>query len=129
MKWTVYAAQQQKINPGTWINKVGKYLKDHIDGAFKIKFSAMHCEVSMRMYYQVPGTPQSFSEMIFLIDITSYQNKLRINITENTRMEKTIGQIILGPDQLGDLNTVRATVLQKIQKFIAKEYAAYDFVY
>ena len=126
----IYSAQQTNtFNPGIWIKKVSKYLYEHIDGAFKIKFNAMDCEVWMRMYYQVLGKPQSFDEMIFVIDTTSYQNKLRINLTENTAMEKTIGQIILGPNQLGDIETVRATVLQKIQKYIAKEYADYDFVY
>lgn len=124
-----YIVASNKIDLGTWVNKVGKYLKNNIDGAFKIKFGPMHCTVWMRMYYQVPHVPDSMDEMHFVIDITSYQNKLRINLTEDTEMEKTIGQIILGPDQLGDLETVRALILDKIQHFIAKEYAEYDFIY
>ena len=119
----------EKLNPGTWINKIGKYLKANIDGAFKIKFNAMDCEVTMRMYYQIPGDPDSIQEIHFTIDITSYQNKIRINLTEDTLMEKTIGQIILGPDELVDLGLVRKKILTKIEKFIAKEYAMYDFIY
>lgn len=119
----------EKLNPGTWINKVGKYLKSNIDGAFKIAFKPMHCEVTMRMYYQVPKDPDSLDEMHFTIDITSYQNKLRINITEDTLMEKTIGQIILDPDELSDLDLVRKKILLRIKKAIAKEYAEYDFIY
>ena len=122
----IYAA---KLDSGTWINKVGKYLNNKIDGAFKIKFGPMHCDIWMRMYYQIPHVADSLNEIHFLIDITSYQNKLRINITEDTKDEKTIGQIILTPNDLGDLETVRATVLNTIQKFIAKEYAEYDFIY
>lgn len=130
MKRLIYSAQQSnKFDAGIWVNKVGKYLKKSIDGAYKIEFEPMHCDVWMRMYYQVPREVDTFSEIKFLIDITSYANKLRINITEQTQMEKTIGQIILQPEQLNDLNIVRAMILEKIQKFIAKEYADYDFVY
>ena len=126
----IYSANQSdKFNAGVWINKVGKYLKKNIDGAYKVQFNPMDCEVWMRMYYQTPGQVDTFSEIKFSIDITSYANKLRINITEQTQMEKTIGQIILQPEQLNDLNIVRAMILEKIQKFIAKEYADYDFVY
>lgn len=126
MKRQVYAAKQ---NPSAYINKVGKYLNSHIDGAFKIKFSPMHCDVTMRMYYQIPGDPNSLNEMHFTIDITAYQDKLRINLTEDTLLEKTIGQIILTVDQLADLGLVRKRILAKIEKFINKEFAEYDFIY
>lgn len=116
-------------NSAGLVNKLGKYLNKNIDGAFKIKFSPMECEVTMRMYYQVPDEPETFNEMIFLIDITSYQNKLRINLTENTVMEKTIGQIILNDEELADFSLARKKILSLIEKFIGKEYAEYDFIY
>lgn len=128
MLTTIYNATEKR-DMGTWINKVGKYLKQHIDGAYKIKFNAMNCEVWMRMYYQVPRDLSSFREIHFLIDITSYQNKLRVNLIEDTAMEKTVGQVILKPEELTDLESVKAKILEKIQRFIAKEYADYEFVY
>ena len=114
---------------GQWVNKVGKYLREHIDGAYKIKFSPMTCDVTMRMYYQIPGQGDSLSEMQFDINITSYQNKLRINITEITVLEKTIGQIIFQPDELNDLQLVKKKVLARLKKAIEKEYSEYDFIY
>lgn len=130
MKKLIYSSvQQQRINPGTWIKKVGKFLNDNIDGAFKIKFGAMNCEVWMKMYYQVPGRADTFEEMDFLIDITSYQNKLRVNLIEDTYDEKTVGHFVLKPEELTDLHKVKSDVLAKIQKYIAKEYADYDFIY
>jgi len=126
LKTYIYASA---LNPGTLINKVGKYLKNNIDGAFKIKFGPMLCEIEMRMYYQIPNDPESFDEIHFLIDITSYANKLRINITENTKMEKTIGQLILTSDELQDLVLIRKKILKKIEDFISKEYADYDFIF
>lgn len=120
---------QQKFEPGTMINKVGRYLSKNIDGAYKLEFHPMDCEVYMRMYYQVPGSPDSFDEMKFFISITSYSNKLRINLTEDTEMEKTIGQLILFPDELYDLDRIKKRVLTMIRKSINKEFAEFDFVY
>lgn len=114
---------------GSIVNKIGKYLKKNIDGAFKVTFSGMTCEVDMRMYYQVKDEPDTFNEMIFHINITSYQNKVRVNITEDTRMEKTIGQLILKQEELHDMGLVMKKVLQALKRAIAKEYADYDFVY
>ena len=126
MKRLVYAAKQSS---GSIVNKVGKYLNKNIDGAFKIEFNPMECEITMRMYYQVPGDADSLDEMHFLINITSYQNKLRINLTEDTDMEKTIGQLIIFPEELNDLSLVKKKILERIKRFIAKEYAEYDFIY
>ena len=126
MKREIYASLS---NAGTLIKKVGKYLNQNIDGAYKIKFSAMECEVFMRMYYQIPGDADSFDEMKFIISITSYQNKLRINFTENTDMEKTIGQLILKEEELSDLSAVKIKVMNALKKAINKEYADYDFIY
>ena len=117
------------INPGQYVNKVGKYLRKNIDGAYKITFSPEQCSVLMKMYYQIPGDPDSFSEMDFIIDIATYANKLRVNITENDENEKTIGQLILDLFELGDLGTVKAKVMNKLIKSISKEYSEYDFVY
>ena len=126
MKRYIYAAVK---NAASIINKVGKYLNKNIDGAYKIKFKSNECEVSMRMYYQIPDDPDSFNEMRFIINITSYQNKLRINITEDTPMEKTIGQVILKEEELSDLNLVKFKVMSALKKAIAKEYAEFDFIY
>lgn len=125
MKRFIYA----KTEPGTWIKKVGKYLNNTIDGAYKMAFHPMECEIFMRMYYQVPGIKESFDEMKFIISITSYQNKLRINLTENDEFEKTIGQLILFPEELNDLGIVRKRVMQMIKKAISKEFDEFDFIY
>ena len=122
----VYAAKQ---NPGTIVNKIGKYLNSNIDGTFKMKFHPMECEIYMRMYYQVPERPETLDEMQFIISITSYQNKIRINITENNALEKTIGQVILKPEEYADAGLVKKKVLWALKKAIGKEYSEYDFIY
>ena len=114
---------------GSQINKIGKYLYKHIDGSFKIAFNAMECDVWMRMYYQEFDKPETLDEMHFDINITSYQNKIRINITEDTNLEKTIGQIILSESEVSNLELARKKILNRIKKFIDKEYSDYEFIY
>ena len=114
---------------GAIVNKVGKYLKKNIDGAYKITFKPMICEVLMRMYYQLEGDPDTFNEMDFEISITSYQNKVRVNLTEITELEKTIGQIILREEELKDLSLAKKRILETLKKAIAKEFKDYIFVY
>lgn len=116
-------------NAGQIVNRIGKYLKKNIDGAFKITFKPMSCEVVMRMYYQLEGDPETFNEMDFEINITSYQNKVRVNLTEITELEKTIGQIILKEDEVNDLNLAKKRILQTLKRAIAKEYQDYIFIF
>lgn len=122
----VYAKSSSK---GTLVNKIGKYLNQNIDGAFKITFKPMTCEILMKMYYQLEGEPESFSEMVFEISITSYQNKIRVNLTEMTDSEKTIGQVILTDDEVKDLNLAKKRVLSTLKRAISKEYKDYIFIY
>lgn len=124
----VYASNTMP-DAGAIVNKVGKYLKKNIDGAYKITFKSMTCEVEMRMYYQLEGDPQTFNEMDFEISITSYQNKVRVNLTEITELEKTIGQIILREEELKDLSLAKKRILETLKKAIAKEFSDYIFVY
>lgn len=114
---------------GSIVNKVGKYLKKNIDGAYKIAFNGMNCIVTMRMYYQVEDDPDTFNEMDFLIDITSYANKIRVNLTEDTKLEKTIGQVILTPEEVKDLSLAKKRILHALKRAIEKEYKDYIFIY
>ena len=125
----IYASRS---NAGEYVNKVGKYLKQTLDGAYKIKFSPMECQVFMEMLFEVPEDKKSYGEIKFEISIVSYQNKLRINITELTEREKTVGQIILKEldlENLSDLHQIKIMVVDKINKFLEKEYPGYYLVY
>ena len=128
MQRYIVCASQKTPDANQLINKIGKYLNKNIDGAFKIKFGPMYCELTMRMYYQIPRDLE-LKKMKFIINITAYSNKLRVNITEDTPAEKTIGQVILMPQDFSDLNLIREKVLAELKKDIAREYAEYEFIY
>ena len=125
----IYAARS---NAGGYVNRIGKYLKQTLDGAYKIKFSPMECEVFFRMLFEVPEDRKSFGDIRFVISIVSYQNKLRINVTEVSEREKTIGQIILKDtdlENMSDFLPIREKVIDSINKFLEKEYPGHYLVY
>ena len=122
-------AQDKLLDLGQQVNRVGKYLYRHIDGAYKIKFSPVTCDIYFTMYYHIPQEKDTFKELNLDINITTYQKKLRINVTELDANEKTICQIILSPGQIEDLNQLYRDVYLKIQIAVAKEFSEFDFVY
>lgn len=116
-------------NLGRTVKKLGKSLKSELDGIYAIQFKPNTCRLKMRMYYQLTDNPDSFRELHLFIDIATYQDKLRINIIEDTANEQTLGQIILTEQQANNFNDVRKKVLNCIEKSISKKYGNFDYVY
>ena len=117
------------MQSGQLVNKIGKYLYKRIDGSYKIQFSVNTCDVYMFMYYQAKG--EEMHQMNFNISITTYQSKIRVNITEITVLEKTIGQIIYQPKTIGEMNEndFLSKVYRDVIGKIAKEYSEYEFAF
>lgn len=116
-------------NIATYVNKVGKYLNQNLDGAYMIKFHPMECEVFLRLLFESEEDRDVFGDVRFIISIVSYQNKIRVNVTEISEREKTIGQFILKEEELQDLIVIRDRIEKAINKFIQKEYPGYYLVY
>lgn len=123
----VYAAVQ---NPNQYINKLGKYLNKEIDGAYKMKFGPTYSEVYVMVYFQEWGQPQTFDEVSVKINITSYQDKLRVNFIRDDEKEKTLGQVIL---KASDITTGMPYIKEKVDtalvKAMEKEFGEYQFIY
>ncbi len=110
------------------VASVGKYLKKNIDGSYKMTFGPNLCTVYFTMFFQDEyGGP--IKEMNFAIDLTSYQNKVRVNITELTKNQKTICQVIFNEDDLKDLREAKKKMLTKLAQAIEKEYEGFELVY
>lgn len=129
------------MQAGEKVNKIAKYIKKHIEGAYKLTFSPMTADVYVTIYYQIPDEviktvekynqtiDSSMHEMDIDINITSYQNKIRINVIRMDDNEKTLGHFVIKPEDTEDLNAVLAAIKQKVSSFIEKEYQDYDFVF
>ena len=138
MKILCKSNNQNKIPTNLQINKVGKYLYKNIDGAFKYKTSSNTCDVYFTLLYQlpywdrIPGKGSDYNdvhEMTINISMTTYQNKIRVNIIEVTPYERTLGSFVLKPEQLEDLSITKKLILDRIRNRVEKVYEDYDFLY
>lgn len=129
-----------QLQAGQQVNRVGKYLYKHLDGAYKIKNSPNTCDVYVTVLYQIPpeflkkygikgDEYEKVNEMTVNLSITTYQNKVRINIIEVTPDEKTIGFDVYKPEQLENLQESAAMIFNKVCKRISKEFQDYEFLF
>lgn len=108
------------------VNRVGKYLYKTFKGLKYITSSNM-CDVYIILLYAEPES-NDVQEMILDINITTYQNKIRINIIEVTPKERTIGFDLYTSEEMMNLQEASKKIYQKILKRVSKAYQDYDFL-
>lgn len=128
MKIIHASSSNQKIPANLAVNKIGKYLYNHIDGAFKYKTSPNICDVYFLLLYQNKGEKE-VNEMYIDLNITTYQNKVRVNVIEITPEERTIGYDCYSPEIICDLQSAKELVFNKVVKRISKAYSDTDFIF
>lgn len=131
-------AVKSPMPAGQMVNKIGNYLYKHIDSAFRFQKGANTYDVWFYLYYQIPYLQQipekgneynSMHEMVINLNITTYQNKIRVNTIECNPEEMTLGYDLYKPEQLVDIDSMRNIILQKVIKHVEKRYQDYDFVF
>lgn len=130
---------QKPLSTNQLVNKVGQYLYKHIDGAIKSVRSSNTYDVYVTVYYQldkwdqVPGRQQEgyndMHEMVINISLTTYTNKIRVNIHEVTPEEWTFGYFVVEPEKLQDVQNAKKLIYEKVCKKIAKHYEDYNFLF
>ena len=127
-----------QFEASTRVNQIGKYLYKNIDGAYKFKKSANTYDIWMTVYYQIPILPDKPSdkitysdlhEMDMNISLTTYQNKIRVNIIELSPEELTLLHFTVPEKKLANLQEVRKLVLDKIETALNRYYAGYEFIF
>lgn len=122
---------------GQLVNELGDYFKSKTDGAFKLKRSGNMVDIWMRVYYQIPAIQipgegkQSFpiQEMVININLTSYANKLRVNLIQVHPTERTLGHFVIPTEKLTDIENARKELLSRIYKRLHKLFEGYEFIY
>lgn len=120
---------------GSQVNKVGKYLFEHIDSSYKFEKSPNMYDVYITVFYQVPADErvkpedEDLKEMHIDINITTYQNKLRVNVIEDDENEMTIGHFTVTDEQLRDIESAKDLIYNQVIKKVSKAYQDYDFVF
>lgn len=130
---------QQKISTNQLVNKVGQYLYKNIDGSIKAVRSSNTYDIYTLVYYQldrldqVPGRENEgyndMHEMMLNISLTTFQNKIRVNIHEVSPDEYTFGYFTVPPEKLEDLQDAKKLIYAKVCKLISKHYEDYNFLF
>lgn len=132
------ASNRPKLQAGQQVNRVGKYLYKHLDSAQDIKYSPNTCDVYIGLLYQLPRELQDWTkpddyndmhEMKINISITTYQNKIRVNVIEVTPQEKTLGCDVYQPDEFLNIEEGCSKIYQRVCKRLTKEFQGYDFIF
>ena len=133
MKLYVKCASQPILPASQQVNRVGKYLYKHLDGAYKYVKSGNVYDVYCTLLYQLKpefgGKVNDVQEMTINISITTYQNKLRINTIEMTPKERTLGFDLMKPEELVDLQKAYEIIIWKVGNRIRKAYKDYIILF
>ena len=111
------------------VNRVGKYLYKRLSGAIDYKQSTNTADVFTLVLYQDPGYREDMQEMTININVTTYQNKIRVNTIEVSPSEKTLGFDLFEPYLLLDPEQGTKLIYQAVCKRIVKEYKDYKFLF
>lgn len=125
MKRYIRSAKQPEMPASQQVNRVGKYLANHLDGVYKVKKDRNTYDIYVHFIYQswpeYTETPP-INELNIIISITTYQNKIRVNTIELTPMERTIGFDLFSPQVMQDLETARLDILRVVKRNVQKYY-------
>ena len=111
------------------VNEVAKYFQKKTDGAYSIKFGVNTVDIYMYMYYHTRNAEDPIQQMNLDISMTSYDNKIRVNVTEITDLEYTFLHFTVPVKETDSMEDVRIKILERIAKGIEREYEDYDVVF
>ena len=124
------------LQPGAIVNQLGKYMYKHLDGAYKFEKHPNMFDVYTVVIYSIPSDIVKLyklyadtNEIELNISITTYADKIRVNITEVSPEEKTIGHDTFPLDIFTDMNKAYDIVYRKIVKRLTKEFSDFDFLF
>lgn len=129
----ILCSSESKIPSSKQVIRLGNYIYNHLDGAYKQVRSGNTVDVYSIFLYQLRpeygGKVNDVQEMQIDINLTTYQNKVRLNVVEITPMERTLGSSVISEAKLEDLRSAMDYVLQLVAKHITRSYKEYMLLY
>ena len=111
------------------VNRVGKYLYKNLSGAVDNQQGANMYDVYTLVLYQDPEYRSDMQEMVIDINITTYQNKIRVNTIQTSPNQKTLGYDLFDSSVFEDIRYGCELVYSKVCRRIVKEYKDYKFLF
>ena len=122
------------ISASQQVKRIGKYLYKNLDTAYSFKSSSNMYDVYFTLYYQkihpkLGIAINDIQEMNININITTYQNKVRIDIFEITPWERTLGYKLYAPEKLDNLPQAMKSIWDYVVRTVSKAYSEYEFIF
>lgn len=130
------------------VNSLGKYLYNNLSGAFNYKRSSNMFDIWTIVLYQIPyeltkkyniieNEYKDVYEMVININITTYQEKIRVNLIEETPDEFTIGCKVFNLEKLREqhpnqqlyFDAIKDATMDYLIARLEKHYEDFDFLY
>lgn len=122
------------------VNSVGKYLYRKLDGSYSFKKTSNTAEVKSTILYQIPkevsdrynldkDVRDEVKVMDITIDVTTYADKIRVNVIEVTPEEKTIGFKTFKSSIFQDMPTGLLNVYGFVTSSIEREFYGYTVLF
>lgn len=121
-------ASSPELQANQMVLKLGQYLYKNLDSAYDFKRSGNTTDVYLIVLFQ-PYDGAEYEEMKVNISITTYQNKIRVNILEVDPLERTIGSKVFLPDMLKQFPDTKKKILSYVENRLKKVYNNYDFYF
>ena len=123
----------QDLPASLQVNRIGKYIYKHLDGAYKLEKSENMNDIYVTLLYELKpeygGEVNDVREMDININVTTYQNKIRVNTIRMDELEKTLGMDVYKPEELIDLHKAFDIIMWNIGKHLRKEYKNYRILF
>ena len=123
----------KKIPASQQVNIIGHYMYNWLDGAFKFKTSPNTFDVYITLLYREPYikdvSDPEIHEMVLDLNITTYLNKIRVNVIELSPEERTLGFDLYEPESLYNIEDGVTLIFKKVCKRIARAYRDYEFLF
>lgn len=142
----IYSANLPQISQT--INSLGKYLYKNLSGAINYKKTANMFDIWTIVLYQIPAeiikkygiTEDKYkdvNEMTININLTTYDQKIRVNLIEETPDELTLGSKTFNleklrkqnPNQQAYFDIIKDAIEAYLYQRLEKRYGDYDFLY
>lgn len=128
-------SSNSNLQAGQIVNSVGRYLYKHIDTAYDMKKSPNMVDIYFEIAYQLLPEYRKVKEdeeahvMSININVTTYQNKIRVNVIEVSPEERTLGFDVFKPELFENMNEGMKIVLDKVRKRIKRAFKEYEFYF
>lgn len=110
------------------VNIVGKYVYKNINGGYEFKKRPNIVDMFFNIPCQYVDNPES-SQISVNINVTTYQDKLRVNLVEVSSMERTLGYFTVNVSKFADSQDLCKSIMNKIHTKLDKSFSDCTILY